>query len=227
MTLNYVANAFRMPVASLTERLGLPLGTEPDTSLKSIAERAGLSPYQYTQRVQRVVADIASNDSSNRTTEPSGWLAMLGDRVLTALLVYGYPALGLTLLLGAIGLPLPDGLATTVAGSLAAQGRMNWIWAGIITVLASVLGDVVGYGLGRVLGREVLERHGRWFGYTPARRTRVQLLFDKWGSLTVFVTRTFVSYLSSVASLLAGMSHYRLSKFLAIAVVGRMMWTSA
>jgi membrane protein DedA with SNARE-associated domain len=64
-------------------------------------------------------------------------------------------------------------------------------------------------------------------GYTPARRVQVQLLFDQWGSVTVFITRTFVSYLSSVAGLLAGVSHYRLSKFLAIAVVGRVMWTSA
>ena len=45
--------------------------------------------------------------------------------------------------------------------------------------------------------------------------------------MTVFVTRTFVSYLSSVASLLAGVSRYRLSKFVAVAVVGRLMWTAA
>jgi hypothetical protein len=37
-------------------------------------------------------------------------------KLLTALLVYGYPVLALTLLLGAIELPLPDGLAMTVAG---------------------------------------------------------------------------------------------------------------
>jgi membrane protein DedA with SNARE-associated domain len=227
MTLNYVAVTYHMPATALTERLGLPSETDPNTSLKSVAEQAGLSPYQYTQHVQRAVADVASNGSSDRKSETSGWLGAISDEVLTALLVYGYPALGLTLLLGAIGLPLPDGLATTVAGSLAAQGRMNWIWAGTITVIASVLGDVVGYGIGRVLGRDVLERHGRWFGYTPARKARVQLLFDQWGSLTVFVTRTFVSYLSSVASLLAGMSHYRLSKFLPIAVLGRVIWTSA
>jgi membrane protein DedA with SNARE-associated domain len=36
-----------------------------------------------------------------------------------------------------------------------------------------------------------------------------------------------MSYLSSVASLLAGISHYRLSKFLAIALVGRLIWTAA
>ncbi len=43
----------------------------------------------------------------------------------------------------------------------------------------------------------------------------------------MFVTRTFVSYLSSVASLLAGVSRYRLAKFVAVAVVGRLMWTAA
>ena len=201
-------------------------GNRPNTSLKSIAEQAGVSPSAYAQRVQRAIADIAPGVRSDRTNETSSWLGTIGDEVLTALLVYGYPVLGLTLFLGAIGFPLPDGVATTVAGSLASQGRLDWIWAATITVTASVLGDAVGYGLGRLLSREVLERHGRWFGYTPARRARVQSLFDRWGSLTVFITRTFMSYLSSVASLLAGMSRYRLSKFLAIALVGRLIWTA-
>ena len=137
------------------------------------------------------------------------------------------PCLAATLLLGAIGLPLPDGIATAVAGSLAAQGRMDWISASVIVVAASVLGDAVGYGIGRLLGGEILERRGRWFGYTSGRRAQVQALFDQWGLVTVFITRTFVSYLSSVASLLAGAARYQLSKFLAVAVAGRLMWAAA
>ena len=227
MTLTYVATTYRTSNAALIERLGLAPGTDPNTSLKSLADQAGLSPSVYAQRVQRAIADIAPNVRSDHTNENSGWFGAIGEEVLTALLVYGYPVLGLILLLGAIGLPLPDGVATTVAGSLAAQGRLDWVWAGTITVTASILGDSVGYGLGRLLSREVLERHGRWLGYTSARQARVQSLFDQYGSLTVFITRTFMSYLSSVASLLAGMSHFRLSKFLAIALVGRLMWTAA
>ena len=42
----------------------------------------------------------------------------------------------------------------------------------------------------------------------------------------MFITRTFMSYLSSIASLLAGLSHYRLPKFLATALVGRLVWTA-
>jgi membrane protein DedA with SNARE-associated domain len=225
MTLAYVASAYRMPNGVLIEQLGLPRGTDPNASLKAAAQRVGVSPYLFTQRVQRAVADAApKSDVGNETP---GWLEEIGGQILTALLIYGYPALGLTLLLGAIGLPLPDGIATTVAGSLAAQGRMDWFLAGTITVVASVLGDAIGYGLGRLLNREVLERQGHWFGYTPARRVRVQSLFDRWGGLAVFITRTLMSYLSSVASLLAGISHYRLSKFLAIALVGRVIWTAA
>jgi membrane protein DedA with SNARE-associated domain len=227
MTLNYVATTYRTSNTALIEHLGLPPGTDPNTSLKSLGEQMGVSPSVYAQRVQRAIADIAPNVRSDRTNGNSSWLGAIGDEVLTALLVYGYPVLGLILLLGAIGFPLPDGVATTVAGSLASQGRMDWFWAATITVTASVLGDAVGYGLGRLLNREILERHGRWFGYTPPRRVRVQLLFDQWGSLTVFITRTFISYLSSVASLLAGISHYRLSKFLVIALIGRLIWTAA
>ena len=63
-------------------------------------------------------------------------------------------------------------------------------------------------------GGRILERYGRWVGYSLSRRTRVQVLFDRWGSLTVFITRTFLSYLSSIASLLAGITRFRLPIFL-------------
>ena len=161
MTLTYVAGAYHVAAAALIGGLGLPADTDPNTSLRSAAGQAGLSPFQYVERVQRVVAALAGNGAANATTETSGWLAALGDQVLSGLLVYGYPVLGLILLSGAIGVPLPDGVATAVAGSLAAQGRMSWIAAGAVVVIASVLGDVVGYGVGRLIGRELLDRYGR------------------------------------------------------------------
>jgi membrane protein DedA with SNARE-associated domain len=226
MTLKYLASTYRAPDAALAEQLGLPSETDPNTSLRTLAERSGVAPSVYTQRVQRVIANLTSNVRSDRSDDNASWLGAIGDQVLTALLVYGYPALGLTLLLGAIGFPLPDGIATTVAGSLASQGRIDWFWAGTIAVIASVLGDAAGYGLGRLLSQKFLDRHGYWLGLTATRRTRVQSLFDRWGLLTVFITRTFMSYLSSIASLLAGFSRYRLPKFLATALVGRMVWTA-
>jgi membrane protein DedA with SNARE-associated domain len=227
MTVTYIAGVYHVPATELLNRLGIPSSAGADITLKSAAEQSGVSPYQYVQQVQRIIAAQGSNGATENASETSGWLRALGDQVLSALLVYGYPVLGLSVLLGTVGLPLPQGLATLVAGSLAAQGRMSWIAAGGITVIASVLGDAFDYGCGVLLGREILRRYGGWFGFTPSRLDRVHLLFERWGVATIFVTRTFISYLSSSASLLAGVSHYRLSKFLSVTVAGRVLWASA
>jgi membrane protein DedA with SNARE-associated domain len=224
MTIKYAAEAFRVPADALMARLGLPPTVAPDTVLKTIAEQRGLSPFAFTQEVQRAIAEIspARAPPANGRPEPTP-----GDDILSAILVYGYPALALALLLGAMGAPLPTGFATIMAGSLAAKGSMNWLAAGAIAVAASILGDAIAYGAGRALGREFVERRGRWFGVTPARWARVQHLFERWGGLTVLVTRTLVSHLSSIASLLAGIGAYRLTGFIAFALLGRILWTAA
>jgi membrane protein DedA with SNARE-associated domain len=227
MTLRYAADTYHVSAAALIARLGLPAETDPDASVKALAEREEQSPFEYVQRVQRAVVEAAPSGSVARSSQGASWLAAVGDEFLAALLAYGYPVLGLTLLLGAIGLPVPTGLSAALAGSLAARGSMSWAWSAMVAVTASVVGDAVGYGLGRALSRQFLERHGRWLGYTPARRERVALLFDRWGGLGVLLSRTLVSHLSAVLNLLAGAGRYRLSAFLAYTVVGRILWTSA
>ncbi|HVC11559.1 MAG TPA: DedA family protein [Burkholderiales bacterium] len=227
MRLDYVSATYHASERALVERLGLSSKTDPHTSLRTLAQREGQSLLEYVQRVQRAIVGIAPARRSDGASKESSWLGRIADKCLAAVLIYGYPALALTILLGSIGLPVPVGFVTTVAGSLAAEGRMDWAWAAAITLVASVLGDAVAYALGRVLGRGVLERHGRWFGYTPERTVRVKLLFERWGFWSVLITRTFVSYLSAVVSVLAGAGRYRLPEFLALTVLGRIAWTSA
>jgi len=227
MTLRYVATTYRAPEKALIEGLGLAPETDPNTTLKALAEAKGVSPLQYVQRVQQAIAEVMPARSAEQENKSIGWPSALGDRFLAALLVYGYPVLGLTLLLAAIGVPLPGGLLAAVAGSLAAHGQLNWFWASTVAVTASVAGDVVGYGVGQLVSAQFLERWGRWIGYTPARRLRVSGLFERYGVLTILLSRTLISGLSSVVNLLAGASRYRLVGFVALAVVGRILWTSA
>lgn len=227
MTLRYIATTYRVPEDRLRAQLALPPSTSLDLSLRSIAERQGMTPLQYVQQVQRSIADIAPPPPPAKPRTPQGWFDWFNDRILSALLRYGYAMLGLTVLLGAIGLPVPMGIAAVVAGSLAAAGRLDWAAAGLIAVVASVAGDAVAYGLGRGVSEQFLARRGRLLGYTAKRYARARALFDHWGALTVLVTRTLVSHLSSVVSLLAGMSHYRLAIFLPVALAGRVLWTAA
>src|SRR5581483_5058378 len=68
-------------------------------------------------------------------------------------------------------------------------------------------------------------RFGRWFGYSPARHARAKVLFERFGGWTVLITRTLVSHLSSMVSLLAGISRYEIGFFAGFAVAGRLLWT--
>ena len=221
MTLGHVAATYRVPLNELLPRLGLPPDTSRDESLKEIADQRGIARFDFVRQVQRALGQSAPVPAGDQSS------GGLGDRILSALLVYGYPALALTLLLGAIGLPLPIGVAAVLAGSLAALGNLRWQWAGLIAVTASFAGDVIAYGIGCAIGDSFLTRHGRWIGYSTQRRDRIQALLQRWGGITVIVSRTLTSSLSSVVSIFAGVSRYSLSHFLGFALVGRLIWTAA
>jgi membrane protein DedA with SNARE-associated domain len=227
MTLGYISGLYGAPEAALLQRLHLPPDTAISTTIRSLAQQAGVAPLDYVQRVQQAIAAVEPKARRNGQKEAAGWLSAFSDELLAALLVYGYPALAAILVVGSIGVPLPDGLLTAAAGSLIAQHRMAWVSAGSVAVGATVAGDMAGYYLGLILGEEFLKRRGGWIGYTPARRRRVQVLFERWGWVSVLLTRTLASSVSSVVNLMAGASRYRPAAFLGTAVIGRILWTSA
>jgi S1-C subfamily serine protease/membrane protein YqaA with SNARE-associated domain len=226
MTLGYVAETYRVPEMALAQRLGLPPDIDPATTLLSVARARGRSPFDHVQEVQGAIAELRRLSPALPRAQ-TGSQDSLGDEFLAALLVYGYPVLGLTLFLGALGLHLPSALAVVVAGSLAAQGRISWLGASAVGVGGSVVGDVAGYSLGRLLGKQFLERWGRWIGLTPERRARVDRLFARWGALTVVLSRSLLSFLSPAVNVLAGAGRYSLRRFLPLDVAGRVIWTSA
>ena len=114
-----------------------------------------------------------------------------------------------------------------LAGSLAALGTLRWEWVAAVAVIASFAGDIIAYGIGRAVSENFLARHGRWIGYTAERKAHVQALLQKWGGMTVIISRTLTSSLSSIVSLFAGVGRYGFARFLSFAAVGRLIWTSA
>lgn len=227
MTLDYLSATFHVSDAALINGLELPSATDTNMSLRRLARRQGESPSAYVGRVRTVIVHAEPRGSTAAAGAGSEGSGALANQALAGVLTYGYYALGLTVLLGSIGLPLADALAIAVAGSLVAQGRMKWGAAAAVSLGAAVLGDTIAYLLGHVLNRGLLERYGRWFGYTPAHAARVMHLFKRWGGWTILLTRTFASYLSSPASILAGVSRYALRPYFAFTITGRLLWTMA
>ena len=166
MTLDHVAASYRVPLNELLPRLGLPPDTHRNESLKDDRRQTRRFAFRFRARGAARARAIGAA-TARPTRQNSGGLT---DRILSALLVYGYPALAVTLLLGAIGLPLPIGVATVLAGSLAALGNLRWEWAAAVAVIASFAGDMVAYGIGRAVSENFLARHGRWIGYTAERK---------------------------------------------------------
>jgi len=224
MTLEHVAATYRVPAEMLIAKLKLPPDTDLRDSLKTIADRRGMARFALVQETQRAIGSVAPAVPAEKAESAQGGF---GDAVMTAVLNYGYAALAVTFLLGAIGAPLPTGLVAVLAGSLAGAGHLQWSLLAALTVAASLTGDALAYLIGRLVSENVLVRYGQWIGYSPARRERVKALFARFGGLTVLVSRTLASHLSSLASLLAGMSHYPLSGFVLFSVAGRLVWTVA
>src|SRR5690606_32117502 len=122
------------------------------------------------------------------------------------------------LLLGSIGLPLPTGLATSVAGAVASREGFDWV-AVVVIVGAAVAGDLAAYAIGMAVSPRFVLRHGRKFGYTQKNRARIEELFARWGVVTVLMTRTLASHLSSVASVLAGFHRFSVGAFLIYSMI--------
>jgi len=226
MTLRYVAATYRVPEAALREELRLPADTDPDTTLFSLAGRTGITAPDYVRRAQRAIATVASVPLDSSGDGDTDRLGTAGDTFVSAVLAYGYPALALALLLGALGVPLPSSLSMVVAGSLAAQERLSWEVLAIVATAASVAGDLGGYGIGRILGDGLPGGGARWLGLTSDRRERARQFFERWGALGVLLSRSLVSLLGPAVNLVAGASRYRFGLFVLLVVLGRLLWSS-
>jgi membrane protein DedA with SNARE-associated domain len=139
---------------------------------------------------------------------------------------YGYAAVMGALLLESFGLPLP-GEAMLIAGAaLAAEGELHLGPLLICAWLAAVLGDNIGFAIGRFGGRRLVLRYGTRIGITERRLASVEGFFRRFGGQVVLLARFFavVRQLNGIVAGTAGMGWWR---FLAYNAAGAALWVSA
>jgi membrane protein DedA with SNARE-associated domain len=115
----------------------------------------------------------------------------------------GYAAIFLSVILGSLGLPIPEDGVFVLAGYLAREGRLSWLGVVVVGVLAVMTGDNLGYWIGRRLGYTTVERGARWAWVSPAHIARIRRLVARYGAVAVFLAR-FVSGVRILAGPLAG-----------------------
>jgi membrane protein DedA with SNARE-associated domain len=139
---------------------------------------------------------------------------------------YGYAAVVGALLLESFGLPLPGETMLIAGAALAADGHLHLAPLLACAWAAAVVGDNLGFALGRFGGRRLIVGYGTRIGITEERLSRVEGFFHRFGGGVVLVARFFalVRQLNGIAAGTAGMGWWR---FLACNAVGAALWVSA
>jgi membrane protein DedA with SNARE-associated domain len=138
---------------------------------------------------------------------------------------YGYPILFLVVFAESAGLPVPGETAVLTASVLAGRpgSPLEIGWVIVVAVVAAVLGDNLGFEIGRRWARERLAQGKRFLFLTPKALQVVEGYFDRYGTLTVFFSR-FVAGLRVVCALAAGTSRMAWLRFFLANVGGAIAW---
>ncbi len=120
------------------------------------------------------------------------------------------------------GFLLPgDSLLFTV-GVVAGAGHLDIVAIIILLTIAAIVGDGVGYFLGRSAGPLVFSRpDSRWFKKEHLQRTRE--FYEKHGGKTIIYAR-FIPIIRTFAPFVAGVANMSYSRFLSFNVFGGIGW---
>ena len=135
----------------------------------------------------------------------------------------GYPVLLLLVMAEAAGLPVPGETALIAGGVLASQGRLDIAVVIALAAAGAIVGDNIGYAIGRHGGRRLLERPGRLERHRRRVLEKGEPFFERHGPKAVFLGRWILG-LRVWASWLAGITHMRWPSFLFWNAAGGITW---
>lgn len=139
---------------------------------------------------------------------------------------YGLYAVFLIVMLESAGVPLPGETALVLAAIFAGMtGELNIVHVIAVAAAGAIIGDNIGFIVGRRYGLPLVKRYGAMVGLDERRLAFGQHMFARHGAKIVFFGR-FVAILRIFAALLAGVNHYSWRSFLFYNAAGGIVWAS-
>jgi thioredoxin reductase (NADPH) len=148
------------------------------------------------------------------------------DALRPFLATYGYPALFFTVLLENAGIPIPGETAVLIAGFLASEtGGAHFSLAGVmlVTAIAAVIGDNIGFWLGYRYARPYLLAGRRFLFVTPRMLKVAEKYFERFGLWTIFFQR-FITGIRVIGAIAAGTAGMPWPRFLLANASGALAW---
>jgi membrane protein DedA with SNARE-associated domain len=125
-----------------------------------------------------------------------------------------------------MGLPFPGETTLIAAALLAGKTHSLNIWAVIASASAgAIIGDNLGYWIGREFGFRLVRRYGHYIGLSESRIKLGEYLFQRHGGKIVFFGR-FVALLRSLAAVLAGVNQMNWPRFVLFNAAGGILWAT-
>jgi membrane protein DedA with SNARE-associated domain len=139
---------------------------------------------------------------------------------------YGYAGLFALLVLGIVGLPVPDETLLAFTGYLVFRGRLQLAPALASVFLGSACGITVSYLLGCTGGYYLIRKHGSKLHLTPERVERVHHWYTRLGSWTLTVGY-YVPGVRHLTAVVAGASGLGYPRFALFAYAGALLWSAS
>jgi len=136
---------------------------------------------------------------------------------------YGVIVVTIVLTFESFGAPLPGESLPIMASVLAGRGDISFPLLLLCSWLGAVLGDNIGYIIGRVLGRGVVLRHGKKIGLDADILKKIEDVFVRFGPITVAFAR-FVNLLRQLNGIAAGILRMDWRRFLIFNALGGALW---
>jgi membrane protein DedA with SNARE-associated domain len=146
--------------------------------------------------------------------------------VLDWLSHYGYAGLFGLLILGIVGLPVPDETLLVFSGYLISRGRLHPALTFAAGFFGSVVGISISYWIGRTLGYRAVLRFGKYIGLTQTRMDRVHRWFEKTGEW-LLAFGYFIPGVRHCTALVAGASGLEFRSFAVFAWAGAAVWVAS
>jgi membrane protein DedA with SNARE-associated domain len=138
---------------------------------------------------------------------------------------YGYMAIFSLLVLGIVGLPVPDEWLLTFAGYLVYKNHLHLWPAFAAASLGTMCGITVSYGLGRSVGLYVIHHYGRFFRITQEDLSKVHAWFDRFGTW-MLLGGYFIPGVRHLTAVIAGTSKLQYRHFAIFAYSGALIWVT-
>jgi membrane protein DedA with SNARE-associated domain len=136
---------------------------------------------------------------------------------------YGLIIVFLTIALETSGLPLPGETALVAAAVLASRGHFSIEAVIVVATLAAIIGDNIGYWLGRKLGRGFLQRYDVVRRFSDRVLPPTERFFRRHGGKAVFLARWFSGF-RIAGAWIAGFARMSWWRFFAWNAAGGIAW---